>query len=176
MAIIITKPGHYRSPSKQKGATLITALSFLALMTIVSVSATKISILDILASGNDQQQSLLFQRSENSLIELTTVSKLYKPMVKVDGASFSESTGEYLFPSANDSDFLIQQKITDKKIRYECNGFNGKAISLGPSVPRCDLYDFEARMRKQNTGASARHNRGAGKEKPNLLKNSYLDK
>jgi len=174
MAIQRTYHSHSHSLSKQRGATLITALSFLALMTIVSVSATKISILDILAASNDQQQSLLYQRAENKLIEVTTVPKLYKPMVKKDGASFSETTGEYLLPSASDNEFIIQQKITDKKVRYECNGFNGKALSLGPSVPRCDLYDFEATIRKQNTGSKARHNRGAGKEKPNSLKNSYL--
>jgi len=175
MAIIKYKVQH-NNLSRQKGATLITALSFLSLMTIVTVSATKVSILDILASSNDQQQALLFQRAENSLTEVTSVLKLYKPLVKKDGASFSGTTGEYNLPSANDNGFIYQQKITDKKIRYECNGFNGKAISLGPSVPRCDLYDFEAKVSKQNTAAKDQHNRGAGKEKPNLLKNSYLDK
>ena len=39
----------------QQGATLITALTFLVLMTIVSVSASKISILDVLVSSNEQQ-------------------------------------------------------------------------------------------------------------------------
>jgi len=91
-----------------------------------------------------------------------------------DGASFSDSTGEYLLSSTSENGFDVQQKITDKRVRYECDGFNGLALSLGPSVPRCDLYDFEATIRRQNTGSKARHNRGAGKEKPNSLKNSYL--
>ena len=161
-------------PYKQKGATLITTLSFLALMTIVSVSATKISIIDILASSNEQQKSILFQRAENGLKVITTVSKLYKPLTKTDGASFSESTGIYHLPdNLLGSDTKLQ--ITDKNIRYECNGFNGKALSLGPSVPRCDLFDFAAKVKKPNSGASDRHNRGAGKEKPNPLKNSYLN-
>lgn len=166
----------YQSLSKQKGATLFTALTFLSLMTIVGVSASKNSILDLLASNNDQQQSLLYNYSENKLIEVTSVPKLYIPMVKKDGASFSETTGEYSFPSATEEGIVIRQKITDKKIRYECNGFDGKALSLGPNVPRCDLYDFEAKVTKQYSASKARHNRGAGKEKPNLLKNSYLDK
>lgn len=158
---------------KQKGATLITTLTFLALMTIVSVSATKISILDILASSNELQKSILFQQAENGLKKITTVSKLYKPLTKKDGASFSASTGIYHLPdNLLGSDTKLQ--ITDKNKRYECNGFNGKAISLGPSVPRCDLYDFGAKVKKLNSGASDRHNRGAGKEKPNPLKNSYL--
>ncbi len=161
--------------SKQRGATLITTLSFLALMTIVSVSAAKISILDVLQSSNELQKSILFQRAENGLKTITTVTKLYKPLTHKDGADFSASTGIYQLP--NDllgSDTKLQ--ITDKKIRYQCTGFNGKAISLGPSVPRCDLYDFSAEVKKSNSAAMDRHNRGAGKEKPNPLKNSYLSK
>ncbi len=172
MAIPEVSSGYYGSSAKQQGATLITVLIFLTLMTIVSVSATKISILDILAAGNEQQQSLLFQRAENKLKEITSVLKLYKPLTGANGASFSETTGEYQLPGEQG----VELKITDRHIRYECNGFNGKAISLGPSVPRCDLYDFEAIIKKRNTGADDRHNRGAGKEKPNPFKNSYLNK
>lgn len=158
--------------SKQRGATLVTTLSFLALMTIVSVSAAKISILDVLQSSNELQKSILFQRAENGLKTITTVGKLYKPLIEEDGAEFAEDTGIYQLPDDLLADAELQ--ITDKKIRYQCNGFNGKALSLGPSVPRCDLYDFSAKIQKPNSGARDQHNRGAGKEKPNLLKNSYL--
>lgn len=158
---------------RQKGATLITTLAFLSLMTIVSVSAAKISILDVLASGNEQQQSILFQEAAKDLKNLATVRKLYKPITKSDGASFSENTGIYKLPDQiQNPDSELQ--ITDKDSPYECNGFNGKALSLGPSVPRCYLYDFEAKVKRQHIGSSDKHNRGAGKEKPNPLKNSYL--
>ncbi len=163
-----------QTQSKQRGATLITTLSFLALMTIVSVSAAKISILDVLQSSNELQKSILFQRAENGLKTITTVTKLYKPLTEEDGAEFAEDTGIYQLPDDLLADTELQ--ITDKKIRYQCNGFNGKAISLGPSVPRCDLYDFSAKVKKSNSAARDRHNRGAGKEKPNPLKNSYLSK
>ena len=62
--------------NKQMGATLITSLVFLLLMTIVSVSATKMSILDLLVSSNEQQQMVLFQTTANQLKQLTHVSKL----------------------------------------------------------------------------------------------------
>lgn len=159
---------------QQKGATLVTSLVFLSIMTIVSVSATKISILDVLVSSNEQQQSLLFQKAENDLKEFTTTMKLIKPLKEIDGASFSESTNAYYPPELQTPDTAL--RVMDKKIRYQCNGFNGKALSLGPSTPICDLYDFEAKVKIKNSGANDKHNRGAGKEKPNPLKNSYLSK
>lgn len=158
---------------KQKGATLVTTLILLILMTIVSVSAAKISIFNVIASGNEQQKVMLFQQTENDLKNITTVIELYKPMTGDDGAEFALDTGVYQVPEeANSPDTKL--KITDTNIRYACNGFSGQALSLGPSVPRCDLYDFEAKIKKHSSGANDRHNRGAGKEKPNLLKNSYL--
>ena len=157
----------------QEGATLITALIFLMLMTIVSVSAMRISIFDVLASGNEQQQILLFQSTENDLKDLTTVIKLYVPLVEENGAKFADDTGIYQLPS----DFQLSNKleeITDKKTEYHCGGFNGKATSLGPSIAKCYLYDFEVKKRRPNSSATDIHNRGAGKEKPNPKKNSYL--
>ena len=52
-------------------------------------------------------------------------------------------------------------------------GFNGEVVSIGPNVPTCDLYDFQVKGAGHG-GARDRHNRGAGKEKPNANKNSYL--
>lgn len=159
--------------NKQRGATLITSLVFLSLMTIVGVSASKISILDVLVAGNEQQRMLLFQETENDLKDLTSVPKLYKPMIGAAGASFSASTGAYVFPTSSEKPH-VSEKITDKKKRYSCGGFSGKAVSIGPSVPPCDLYDFQVNATKLGSSAKDRHNRGAGKEKPNPKKDSYL--
>lgn len=161
----------FHSPSKQKGATLVTVLVFVSLMTVVSVSSTKVSILDIMISANEQQKAESYQKSENNLTEITTVVQLYKPLTGASGAAFATGTNIYPIPTQDSNASL---KIFDPEIRYECNGFNGRALSLGPSVPRCDLYDFEAAQKNHHTGSGARHNRGAGKEMPNLLKNSYL--
>ena len=161
------------SSRHQKGATLITALAFLVLITIVSISAMRVSIFDILASGNEQQQTLLFQSTENDLKELATVIKLYVPLTEENGAKFADDTGVYQLPT----DFQLSNKleeITDKKTEYNCGGFNGKATSLGPSIAKCYLYDFEVKVRRPNSRATDIHNRGAGKEKPNPKKNSYL--
>ncbi len=61
---------------KQQGATLVTALVFLVLMTIVSVSAAKISMIDVLVSGNNQQEMLLFQKTSRELEDHTNPTKL----------------------------------------------------------------------------------------------------
>ena len=160
--------------NKQRGATLFSALVFLILMTIVSVTAAKISMLDTLVAGNNQQQMQVFQSTENDLKELTTVVKLYSPLVNnpVD-AKFDESTGIYELDVDTNKPHITQQ-ITDLSKRYSCGGFSGKAVSIGPSVSPCDLYGFQVKAKKAGSGVRDRHNRGAGKEKPNPKKDSYL--
>ncbi len=157
---------------KQRGATLFTSLVFLALMTIVSVSAAKISMLDVLVSGNNQQQMMLFQQTENDLQLLATVPELYDPLTGKGGAAFDDNTGIYELVDSTKPN--LTQQITDKEKRYSCGGFAGKAISIGPSVSPCDLYDFQVDSVMQGTGVKDRHNLGAGKEKPNPKKDSYL--
>ena len=156
---------------KQQGATLFTALVFLTLMTIVSVSATKLSILDVLIAGNNQRQMELYQDTSNDLKELTTVVNLYKPLVKTLGDEFDPVTGIYLVP---DTPHGTEMQITDPDKSYSCTGFNGEATSIGPDVPPCDLYDFQVKSTKASSSVRDRHNRGVGKEKPNPSKNSYL--
>ena len=165
---------HILLSRKQKGATLFTALVFLILMTIVSVTATKIAMLDVLMAGNNQQQMMLYQSTSNDLKELTTVVNLYAPLINDPvSAKFNETTGIYELAAVAKKPHITQQ-ITDKEKTYQCGGFDGQAISIGPNVPTCDLYDFQVKSGRQTTGAKDRHNRGAGKEKPNPNKNSFL--
>ena len=160
------------SGNKQKGATLFTALVFLILMSIVSVSATKLAMLDTLISGNNQVQMQLYQETENDLKQLTTVPELYVPMIPYP-MLFNDSTGVYKLPYDSDKPDIVQQ-ITDTQKSYTCIGFSGQAISIGPDVPKCDLYDFQVITSKDASSAKDRHHRGAGKEKPNPNKNSTL--
>ena len=159
---------------KQRGATLFTSLVFLALMTVVSVSATKVSILDVLVAGNNQQQIRNFQDTENELKKLTRVEELMVPMLEETPADkFNTTTGIFSVP-AKSGDHGVEREIRDTFKRYSCGGFEGQAVSVGPDVAPCDLYDFQVRQRSSNSGIRDRHNRGAGKEKPNASKNSYL--
>ncbi len=166
---------HLTLPQQQRGATLFTSLVFLALMTVVSVSATRVSILDVLIAGNNQQQIRNFQDTENELKKLTRVDDLAVPMLnEAPGEEFNEITGVYNVPPRSASETGIDRQITDTGKRYPCGGFEGQAVSIGPDVSPCDLYDFQVRHKMTNSSVRDRHNRGGGKEKPNANKNSYL--
>ncbi len=154
---------------KQRGATLFTALIFLVLMTIVSVSATKISMLDILVSGNNEQQMRIFQTTENDLNELVTpVTLLPVLQTKGFGAPWRHELPDNPLKPHTD------EEIINRNLEYYCGGFDGKAVSLGPDVPPCYLYDFKVESSLSNSGIKDKHVRGAGKEFPNTSRNSTL--
>jgi len=154
---------------KQQGATLITALMMLLVLTILGISAVKMTTLNILVAGNEQQKMMLFQTAETDLVNMTTPVKLYTPLVD---KLFDQDTGEYLVP--NPTNPLSAETITDTGKIYSCEGISGLAVSLGPDMPPCQMYDFQIRARAANRGARDTHHRGAGKEVPNPKKNSYL--
>lgn len=156
---------------KQKGATLFASLIFLILMTIVSVSATKISILDILVSSNDQQEMMLFNQTENDLKKLTTPVELMTAIGEEGISTAWVRNKPSNLSKPNNSD-----KITNRDHIYECGGFNGLAISIGPSEAFCRVFDFEVRSGVPNTGVRDKHTRGAGKEFPNGSRNNYNNK
>ena len=153
--------------NKQIGATLITSLVFLLLMTIVSVSATKMSILDLLVSGNEQQQMVLFQTTENQLKQLTHISKLNQTFgpTGFEGNVTGEAD-QFKFTSDFNTDNGITEIITELPVKnYDCER-NGAASGIGPSAPKCDLYDFQVKRTGQNSAAKDRHHHGAGKMVP----------
>lgn len=162
--------------SKQQGATLITALMMLLVMTIVGIAAVKMSSIDIIIAGNDQQRLMLMQETETELVNLSTPAKLIDPLIGelVNGikAIFDPETKTYRVPEPRNPTSI--EIITDLEKKYSCEGFSGKAVSMGPDVPPCRLYDFQVKTRKANSGAKEVRRRGAGKEVPNIGKNSYL--
>lgn len=154
---------------KQQGATMVTTLVFLLLMTIVTVSASKMSILDMLVSSNNQRQVEIFQQTENDLKQLTTPVKFFD----------AYSANEHQIPWAYD--FVenslkpnIKEQIESRNLRYICGGFNGLAVSMGPDTSECYLYDFSVKSSISNTGVKDRHLRGAGKEFPNPSRNNAI--
>ncbi len=156
-------------PHRQKGVTLFTSLVFLAIMTIVSVSATRVSMLDILVAGNNEQQMRIFQTTENDLNELTTPVTLL-PVLQTEGFG---AKWDHQIP-ANPLKPHSEQAIGNRDLEYTCGGFSGRAISVGPDVPPCFLYDFKVERGFSNSGVKDRHVRGAGKEFPNTSRNSNL--
>lgn len=154
---------------KEKGATLFTALVFLALMTIVSVSAAKISMLDILVAGNNQQKMEIYQQTSNDLNNHANPSRLL-PILQTNGvtAAWSETM-------ATDSAHPHRdEKIENRVKKYSCNG-NGLATSVGPDTPPCYLFDFEVKNKRNSSSVKEMHVRGAGKEFPKASRNNYIN-
>lgn len=144
----------------QKGATLITSLLMLIIMTVVGVSAVKVSSMDIIVAGNDQQQMMLFQTTSSKLVKLATSVKLLPALV--GGVDLDHP---YTVPDAMDNDV---EKIKDMKLEYSCSGVNGKANSLGgSSTPPCRMYEFQISTTSKVGGAHEKLRRGAGKLVPN---------
>jgi len=154
----------------QQGATMITTLVFLLLMTIVTVSASKISILDMLVSSNNLRQMEVFQQTENDLKLLTTPIKFF------DAFSANEHGVSWMhnIPATTEKP-NTDEKIASRNLKYICGGFNGLAVSMGPSESPCYLYDFEVESSIPNSGVRDKHLRGAGKEFPDGSRNSTLD-
>ena len=155
------------SRSKQHGATLLSALTFLVLLTVVGVSASKIAIQDILIAGNDQKQMMLYQVTENQLKKLTNISMLSQTFTE-DGftSNLEEQDDKYQFDEIDTDKGKLTEIITDIPVIYPCER-QGKATSIGPAAPPCDLYDFQVKTKGKNFGGKDKHHRGAGKMIPN---------
>lgn len=153
--------------NKQTGATLMTVMVFLVLMTIVTVSATKVSILDVLVSGNDQQRVVAFQDTANNLTRFTQTDQLATAL-----AVQAFRDGDQRF-TPTDSTNEMTKILTNLVEKYPCERA-GKGSSMGGAAPPCSLYDFQIRHQKTNTGVKDEHHRGGGKMVPNAGSKSSL--
>ncbi|HFC93248.1 MAG TPA: hypothetical protein ENJ51_10615 [Leucothrix mucor] len=151
---------HSVNPNKQKGATLFTALMILIALTIVGISSTRMSILDIKVSKNDEQQMMLYQEAENALKKITKPIKLYEWIEARRADSSAHGIDDI-----NTAHLKAKTNITNLNTEYACVG-KGGAVSIGPEVPFCGLYDFHIDINKKGTGSRDIHHRGAGKEMP----------
>ncbi len=161
------------SIKKQKGATLMTSLVFLVLMTVVSVSATKVSIMDLLVSGNNQQEMMLYQDNENQLKLLAEIGIL-GPILNANPDDPTIGNGadvhQFIFDDVDAAAKGHALKLSDYsnggKDLYTCSR-NGAGTSLGPNALKCRLFDFEVNSRVQGTSTRNVHHKGTGKAVPN---------
>ena len=144
--------------STERGATLISALSILLVLTIVGLSSARMSIIDIKVASNEEQQMMLYQEAENALKTIARPEKLYTWME-------AQRSGGIGIPDIATTKLKIKTDITALNREYACVG-NGGAVSIGPEVPVCNLYDFHIDIKKKGLGTRDVHHRGAGKEAP----------
>jgi len=147
-----------KAATKEQGATLISALSILLVLTIVGLASARMSIIDIKVASNEEQQMMLYQEAENALRTITTPENLYTWME-------AQKSGGVGIADIVTSKLNAKTDITALDREYACVG-NGGAVSIGPEVPACNLYDFHIDIKKKGLGARDVHHRGVGKEAP----------
>ena len=148
--------------AKQQGATLITSLILLLIMTIVGVSAVKVSSTDTMIASNDMQQMILHQETENTSVEFSNTAGLFKSL-DPSGAFVGNIDGDDDRFKLTDSPDGTSEIITNTQRRVDCNR-GGSGTSIG--LINCWVYDFEVRMKKNNSSAKDKRHRGMGKAVP----------
>lgn len=157
-------------PRKQRGATLFTALVFLTLMTIVSVSAAKIASLDAIVAGNNQQQMLVFQQTDKTL---NGFSNPVRVVVAISENGGVEDKWDKILNPNPDTSVNATREIKNRGIDYPCKA-EGLATSVGnSSAPKCYVFDLSAEDSLVSFGMSDKHYRGVGKFLPN--NSAYTD-
>ena len=155
---------HY-SKNKQEGVTLITSMLLLVIMTIVGVSATKVSSMDVLIAGHDQQQMLLAQNLNSKLHLFASVETLEKTLTTTGFTPSAGETNKYVFSQASNDGYKVDKEVTDLGYKYTCKR-NGEASDIGPDAPNCDLYDFHIGLKRISSNAKDTRHQGSGKMVP----------
>ena len=158
---------------KQAGATLITSMLLLVIMTVVGVSATKVSSISVLIAGNDQQKMMLSQVSQSKLDKFATTESLEATLT---ASGFKPSTGQtdtYIFDQSTSGGIIVDKKIQDKNFNYACKR-NGVASNVGSDAPKCDLYDYSIKLKNGYSSARDERHQGSGKMVPNSTDDADL--
>ena len=146
----------------QSGLTLITSLMMLLAMTILGITAVKLSSVDLLVAHNYQQQLSVYQEAETKIRREVSFFRLHDWMM--DDKQPPDTTTDAMVSKAS---------VTDLKRSYPCKGKSNLANSLGPDSPACKVFLFSIDADMQGTGAKESHYQGAGKQFPNQSNGSY---
>ena len=149
--------------NKQTGITLITSLMMLLVLTILGVTAIKISSVDLLIADNYQKKLQVYQAAESKIQKDVDFYWLYKWVSSAENVPLDEAKG-----------MVTTSEVIDIEEEYQCTP-NGLATSLGPDSTPCRIYMFQVKASMAASGAKEAHYQGAGKLVPNLSKGSFLD-
>lgn len=149
---------------KQAGITLITSLMMLLVMTVIGLTAIKLSAVDLAVARNYQHQLTVYQAAETALRKDVNFFHLYEWMLDQ-----SKQPGE-----TEEDGVVSETLVADLDREYICKGRQNQATSIGPDSPPCKLFMFTIDSHLEGTGAKDRHFQGAGKQVPNPSRGSYL--
>lgn len=146
----------------QLGLTLITSLIMLLMMTLIGVTAVKLSSIDLLVAHNYQQQLEVYQEAETKIRRDVSFYRLHEWMINNQHPPVSEK-----------DNIETKAEVMDLNRQYPCKGTGNLANSLGPDAPACRLFMFSIDANMKGAGAREHHYQGAGKQFPNQSKGSY---
>lgn len=145
---------------KQKGATLFSALTILVVLTIVGISAVRISVVDIKVASNEEQKVATSQLTSNALIDITKPVFLYNWLERK-----KKDPDDLGIDDVTNGKIHAKRTISSAEVEYPCMG-NGGAVSIGIDAPSCRVFEFNVDVSKKGSGVKDSHFRGAGKEVP----------
>lgn len=146
----------------QSGITLITSLMMLLTMTIIGITAVKVSSVDLLVSNNYQQQLSVYQEAETKIKREVSFYRLH------DWITDDKQ------PPVTTKDLMVSNaEVVNLEREYPCKGRSNLANSLGPDAPACKLFMFAVDANIKGTGAKENHYQGSGKQFPNQSNGSY---
>ncbi len=151
----------------QTGATLITALMFLLVMTITGVSVVKVSSMNALIAGSEQRIMIIRQDVQSELNKFATVESLVNAYT-ASGFTANEGNDKYRFDTVSIDNIRVRKVIKDKKFSYSCRR-EGTASGVGADSPVCKLYDYFLEAKETNSSAADGSHKGAGKMVPSAL-------
>ncbi len=147
---------------RQSGITLITSLMMLLVMTIIGVTAIKISSVDLLVAHNYQEQLSVYQEAETKIQGDVNFLRLHDWMME-----------DKQPPDTTKDKVRTKAAVSDMNREYPCKGKSNLANSLGPDAPACKVFLFAIDSNMKASGAKESHYKGAGKQFPNQSNGSY---
>lgn len=153
-----------KSRKNQTGSSLVTVLITLLCMALISLAALRAALNDTAIANNYQKILTVYQAAESTLRKDVSFYSLLQ--WKADNLKQPEGT---------ESEHLISRTVViDLEKDYVCNVQDNQARSLGPDVPRCELYRFAVQSHLKGTGARDIHYQGVGKQVPSRSTGGYL--
>lgn len=144
---------------KQQGATLFTSLMIVLAVTILAISAARVSTIDVMVSSNEQQRMMLYQKAESILSAFVSTNHL--DQWSDNGYNVTDEQVE----PYTEGKYKIDAEINQLNNRYHCLNPDGSASQLGLNKECCQIYDFRVTVSRPGSSAIETHYRGAGKEK-----------
>lgn len=147
--------------NKQQGAVLIWSVVILMILTMVGISAVKMSGIGTQITGNSIFSMLVFQGAESSLGKTTKIYYIKeaiekKPIKKIDVPALD-------LPDENASKGKLKSQVSVAWKSYQGCPISSSAYS---SIQKCHYFDVEARTVLSGTGARANHILGVAKPGP----------